>query len=169
MEVGIWPWCFVVVVPLELAEIQTGLDFGGHHDPITRRHLTAKGPDLRRPVDQCLGLFIGIALLHGLDQRLPVSQCLEVDIQPIPGDVHPPLVEELLLVFPAGTSPDQPERHGAISGEVCLTADGAVLSSSRSSFLSCRSNTERKLTTVMPRTAIQASDVQAAKHQGLAA
>ena len=47
-----------------------------------------------------------------------------------------PLIEELLLVFPAGTNPDQPERHGAINGEVCLTAVGAVRSNSCSSFLS---------------------------------
>jgi hypothetical protein len=87
-----------------------------------------------------LGLLIGVALLHCLD--------------PIPDDVHLPLIEELLLVFPAETSPDQPERHGAINAEVCLTAVDAVRSSSSSFFLSCRSNTERKLTTVMPRTAI---------------
>jgi hypothetical protein len=62
---------------------------------------------------------------------------------------------------------DQPERHGAINGEVGWSADGAVLSNNSSSFLSCRSNTERKLTTVMPRTAIQASDVQATTRQGL--
>ncbi len=101
-----------------------------------------------------LGLFIGAALLHRLDQRLQVSQCLELDIQPIPRDVHHLLIEKLLLVFPAGTNPDQPERHGDINVEVCLKAVGAVRSNSSSSFLSCRFNTQKKLTTAVPRTAI---------------
>jgi hypothetical protein len=56
-------------------------------------------------MDQRFGLFIGMALLHDLNETLADRQCQQVLLEASPCQIS--LSEELQLVFPGGTWPDQ--------------------------------------------------------------
>ena len=113
--VGVWSGRLKAVVAGEPAEIEARLQLRRHHHPVTDGHLLHERPDLGRPVDQGLGLLVRETLLQRPDQGLPIRKSTQIHIQAIPGHIHAPLIQELLLVLAARTGADQPEGHGTTS------------------------------------------------------
>ena len=112
MKVGVRPRRLEAVVAGDLADLDGALRLQRHDDQVALLHLVGEGPHLARPVDDGLGLVIGVALLHGMDQRGSIGQLAEIDVQAVPGDVDPVVLEELQLVLAVRAGAVQPDGHG---------------------------------------------------------